>query len=111
MAKRSILQTLRSSIHAVIIESEHCYEKRTKKVLEMGWGGHEVKILSIQSASIGFDFLLFFRFSTNLQSRKEKPAELAVPQNKDMQYVNLAPAVFSNNVGSRSFQRQKQNYK
>lgn len=92
MAKCCIPQFLRNSVHAVIIESEHCYEKRIKKALEMG--GHEVKILPVKSVSIGFDFLLFFSFSTNLQSRKEKPAELAVPQNMDMHYVNLAPAVF-----------------
>lgn len=39
----------------------------------------------------------------NLQSRKEKPAELVVPQNKDMQYVNLASAVFQTMLGPGLF--------
>lgn len=43
------------------------------------------------STSIGFDF---FNFSTCLQSRKEKSAELAVPHNVGVHYINLVPAQF-----------------
>lgn len=53
---------------------------------------YEVKIMSIQSTSFGFDLL--FNFSTSLKEREEKSAELAVPQNTDMQYGNLALAQF-----------------
>lgn len=48
--------------------------------------------MSIQSTSFGFDLL--FNFSTSLKEREEKSAELAVPQNTDMQYGNLALAQF-----------------
>lgn len=61
------------------------------------------------SASIGFDF---FNFTTNLQSRKEKLAELAVPHNVDVHTLyKPGPRAFSNTTGSRLFQSQKQNYK
>lgn len=43
--------------------------------------------------------------------QQNKSAELVVPQNVDMQYINLVPAQSSKHCWVRLLQSQKQNYK